>query len=58
MLEMINFISLKIIKRKIENRRKFEMENLVYLAPIAGVIALIFAAYKALEKLNLEMKEW
>ena len=44
---MINFISLKIIKRKIENRRKFEMENLVYLAPIAGVIALIFAAYKA-----------
>ena len=23
------------------------MENLVYLAPIAGVIALIFAAYKA-----------
>ena len=47
MLEMINFISLKIIKRKIENRRKFEMENLVYLAPIAGVIALIFAAYKA-----------
>lgn len=44
---MINFISLKIIKRKIENRRKFEMENLVYLAPIAGIIALIFAAYKA-----------
>lgn len=31
----------------LQEREEFVMDNLIYLAPIAGVIALIFAVYKA-----------